>query len=85
MLEVSRGLLSAATDGVSGITVEASPPPPGRRSAPACKSALDIGAGLGRRRARLSGLLPVLALLLGALSLPVAAQTPAMPTNLRKV
>ena len=32
------------------------------------------------RRARLAGLLPVLALLLGALSLPAAAQTPATPT-----
>ena len=37
----------------------------------------------GRRLSRLSRLLPVFALLLGALSLPAAAQTPAMPTDFK--
>ena len=56
--------------------------PADRRPAPSAGSRSGPDPRCGRSRARLS-LLPALALLLGALSLPAAAQTPATPTGFR--
>ena len=52
---------------------------------PVSSAASDAGSRRKpeRRYGRLSGLLPVLALLFGALSLPAAAQTPATPTKFK--
>ena len=55
----------------------------GPAAPPPTHDARRRGPGTGRRRARLCGLIPGLALLLGALSLPAAAQTPATPTDFK--
>ena len=74
-----RSSMTGMTDAGSRTGADArgpAAPPPGvgaRRRAP----------GPGRRRACRCGLLPVLAVLFGALALPAAARTPATPTDFK--